>query len=429
MPDSTEAPSLEIRRACRIMDEFARSTGLDSDAPPRRYLWTDAFAVCNYLGLHRATGDQEHLDRAVALVDQVHRVLGRHRPDDSRTGWISGLSEEEGRRHPTAGGLRIGKPRPERRPDEPYDSQAEWDRDGQYFHYLTRWMHALGAVTRETGDRTFHRWAVELARAAHAAFVYELPGGRKRMYWKMSIDLSRPLVPSMGAHDPLDGLVTLAELAATAGGQGDGGRDAGQGDAGREERRDDATADGGKGQDGTRGRDEPVELSRAIAELATMLADVRWATEDALGIGGLLVDGWVMARLLELGRFPVLPAPVEPAGLLTTLLGQIVQSLHAFDRMRLIDLPPAYRLPFRELGLAIGLQAGDRMLRQAPATGVPEAAIRPFREDLTSHIPLAGRIVDTWLDPAAHGTTWHDHEDINAVMLATALAPDGYLDI
>ena len=36
------------------------------------------------------------------------------------------------------------------------------------------------------------------------------------MYWKMSIDLSYPLVTSMGQHDPLDGLITYSELQATA---------------------------------------------------------------------------------------------------------------------------------------------------------------------------------------------------------------------
>lgn len=36
------------------------------------------------------------------------------------------------------------------------------------------------------------------------------------MYWKMSIDLSSPLVPSMGQHDPLDGLITYLQLQATA---------------------------------------------------------------------------------------------------------------------------------------------------------------------------------------------------------------------
>jgi hypothetical protein len=32
----------------------------------------------------------------------------------------------------------------------------------------------------------------------------------------MSIDLSRPQVPSMGQHDPLDGYVTCAQLEAGA---------------------------------------------------------------------------------------------------------------------------------------------------------------------------------------------------------------------
>jgi hypothetical protein len=40
-----------------IMLEFAERTGLTASRnPPRRYLWTDAFAVCNFLELHRQTG-------------------------------------------------------------------------------------------------------------------------------------------------------------------------------------------------------------------------------------------------------------------------------------------------------------------------------------------------------------------------------------
>ena len=154
---------------------------------------------------------------ALQLVDQVHQTLGRHREDDSRTGWISGLDEEEGRKHPTHGGLRIGKELNERKPRDPFDERLEWDMDGQYYHYLTKWMHALNRVSGVTGDLTYNTWAIELAKTAHARFVYaSSPGGPKRMYWKMSIDLSRPLVPSMGHHDPLDGFVTYSELQATA---------------------------------------------------------------------------------------------------------------------------------------------------------------------------------------------------------------------
>ena len=88
------------------MTEFADLTGLSSAGKaPRRYLWTDAFAVCNFLELYRQTGDEKYKDLALRLVDQVHNILGRHREDDPRTGWISGLDEQEGKMHPTIGGL------------------------------------------------------------------------------------------------------------------------------------------------------------------------------------------------------------------------------------------------------------------------------------------------------------------------------------
>ena len=80
-------------------------------------------------------------------------------------------------------------------------------------------MHALDRVTRVTADFTYNRWAIELAKTVHMKIVHAPPsGGRKRIYWKMSIDLSYPLVTSMGLHDPLDGLVTYTQLQATAAG-------------------------------------------------------------------------------------------------------------------------------------------------------------------------------------------------------------------
>jgi len=102
-------PDRRTADASTLMLSFAQRTGLDSDRPPRRYLWTDAFAVCNYLGLARATGEQRYKELALRLIDQVHHVLGRYRDDDPRSGWISGLSAEDGETHPTRGGLRIGK--------------------------------------------------------------------------------------------------------------------------------------------------------------------------------------------------------------------------------------------------------------------------------------------------------------------------------
>ena len=78
-----------------IMQAFAVRTGLVGDTEnPKRYLWTDAFAVCNFLRLYQDSGDIKYKDLALKLVEQVHHILGRHREDDVRSGWISGLDKE-----------------------------------------------------------------------------------------------------------------------------------------------------------------------------------------------------------------------------------------------------------------------------------------------------------------------------------------------
>ena len=77
------------------MSEFAARTGLvRAIEHPRRYLWTDAFAVSNFLELAARSGEQKYRDYAIRLIDEVHRGLGRYRDDDARSGWISGLDEE-----------------------------------------------------------------------------------------------------------------------------------------------------------------------------------------------------------------------------------------------------------------------------------------------------------------------------------------------
>jgi hypothetical protein len=117
--------------AAALMRRLAHRTGLVSDQPQRRYLWTDAFAVANFVGIARASGDAACVERALQLIRSVHQVLARHRPDDRRSRWLGAAA---GPAHPTRGGLRIGKPLPERGPGEPLDPRLEWDRDGQYFH-------------------------------------------------------------------------------------------------------------------------------------------------------------------------------------------------------------------------------------------------------------------------------------------------------
>ncbi|MFW5731806.1 MAG: hypothetical protein ACOCZU_01220 [Planctomycetota bacterium] len=369
--------------AAELMGQFAERTGLTGEQPPDRYLWTDAFAVCNFLGLAETTGDDHQRKLAFQLADQVHGVLGRHRPEDERTGPISGLSEDEARNHPTAGGLRIGKKLPERAPDTPYDPRLEWDRDGQYFHYLTKWMHALEKLGQVTGEADYHRWAAELAKTAHEAFAQTRPGGQTGMVWKMSIDLSRPLVPAMGQHDPLDALVTELQI---------------------------QTSDH---------NNVGPDLSEQIDQAAAMCSRISLATEDPLGIGGLLTD---VGRVAELTA----DRGVDGGPLLRQLLEETRRSLSVFSATFQPDQPAQTRLAFRELGLAIGLSAVERARQFAS----DDATLRSAFDALQEHRPLAEAVRVFWSD-RAHRTnpTWTDHEDINAVMLATSLAPEGYLGL
>jgi hypothetical protein len=379
-----------------IMMEFARETGLSpASSAPRRYLWTDAFAVCNFLGLYQETGAEEFKGLALQLVDQVHQTLGRHRKDDSRAGWISGLDEEEGRKRPTQGGLRIGKELNERGLRDPFDERLEWDRDGQYYHYLTKWMHALNRVSRITGDLKYNIWAVELAKKTHAKFVYASTyGGPKRMYWKMSIDLSRPLVTSMGQHDPLDGFVTYNELQATA----------------------------AKDSEKSNGRDLRAEIS----DMANICEGMSLATDDPLGIGGLLFDACRVAQLIVSGN-------LEQADLIETLLESSLIGLNSFVKENSLRLPAGYRLAFRELGLSIGLRAVEKIreLTEQKSGLLHKKDPRDLLlNTLSRYAGLTEIIEKFWLEGAnREADSWTAHLDINRVMLATSLAPDGFLEL
>jgi len=377
--------------AAALMQAFADNTGLTAEGPGRRYLWTDAFAVCNFLALQRRTGQARYLELALRLVARVHHVLGRHRADDSRTGWLSGLGEQAGEEHPTHGGLRIGKKLAERRPGEPFDEQTEWERDGQYFHYLTRWMHALDLVARSTRQARYNLWARELAEVAHRSFVYGAPAeGRGRMFWKMSIDLSRPLVASMGHHDPLDGFLTCVEM---------------QGTAARL-----SAAPKGPG------------LQQESADFASMIHSRDLATADPLGLGGLLMDASRVAQLMATEAF-------EGEQLMDALFVAAQQGLSHYSRQTDLRQPASRRLAFRELGLAIGLSAIELVAHEVEEGRLRFAGSVRFADALEALQPcsaLGTSIVSFWMDAEnRQARSWRDHQDINDVMLATSLVPEG----
>jgi hypothetical protein len=370
--------------AIAILDRFAERSGLTSARTPQRYLWTDALAACTWLGLARATGESHCLDLALQMIEAVHATLGRHRPDDSRRGWLSGFDDEQARLHPTFGGLRIGKPWPERDPHELVDVHGEMERDGQYFHYLTKWMCALDLATRATGEWQFNVWARELAVRAFDAFSYvDADTGTLRLYWKMSIDLTRAAVSAPGQHDPLDGYATYTQLAATA-----------------ELAPPDArlpTVDG-----------QADDLFSAI-EVGAL------HTADPLGIGGLLIDA---ARIMQLD------ASVNDR-LAAFVLSAAASGLADHEREGVRRRPAGLRLPFRELGLAVGLR-GRGLVAERARTPAARDTVRL----LARYAPVADEIEEFWRDRRnQEAATWTAHRDINDVTLAAALAPAGMTEL
>jgi hypothetical protein len=382
--------------AARLMSEFAMRTGLlQAQEQQRRYLWTDAFAVCNFLELFKRTGDEQYRRRATELIDQVHRALGRYRDDDRRCGWISGLDEQAGRRHPTVGGLRIGKPLKERSANEPLDERLEWDRDGQYFHYLTKWVHALCQAAFALGDVRYAQWGLELGKAAFEGFARRSEaGGVVGIYWKMSTDLSRPLVPAIGLHDALDGFITfreaqhaLAKLSTDA-----------------------AVAD----------------LSLAIESLSALCQRGNWTTDDPLGLGGLLFDAGRLCQLLGNEQFDDSHLPGD-------ILGACRNGLTSLLAGRYLNQPISYRLAFRELGLAIGLKALPIISDAMKKSGGPHesrTAVQRVIGQLSRYESLSEEIVRVWLPYAQiQDQIWQSHQDINEVMLATAVIPETFLSV
>jgi hypothetical protein len=256
-----------------------------------RYLWTDAFGVCNFLTLYYETKESSYLEQAESLIKDVHDVLGKDRQGQKRLG---NATDQE----PLKGGLRIGKIDPEGTPDG----------DGQYFHYLTKWMYALNRMSIAKQDMKYNNWAIQMAKAIHPHFVYKTGQNELHMYWKMSIDLSRPMVKSEGNLDPYDGYITYRVLQELA-------------------------------------TDKDI-LKQEIDDMASMVhAKFRfYNSNDPLDLGESL---WISHFF-----------PDETWS--ETLTSRAVQSLEMLWKAGQFKLPGRYRLAFREFGTTIGTQVNPK---------------------------------------------------------------------
>jgi hypothetical protein len=199
----------------------------------------------------------------------------------------------------------------------------------------------------------------------------------------------------MGQHDPLDGLVTYSELQAAA---------------------------------------TNVFKESALPDLRSEIADTaeicrglgtNLATDDPLGIGGLLFDASRIVQLVTIGGF-------DCESLLNAVVNSALCGIDAFAGGDMMAYPAEYRLAFRELGLSIGLSGIENMqkgIAENPDIFLRESLGRQV-DALMEYAPLKKTIEQFWMAGKSRETgTWAEHREINMVMLATSLAPDEFLMI
>ncbi|KEF60936.1 uncharacterized protein A1O9_02500 [Exophiala aquamarina CBS 119918] len=320
-----------------------------------RYLWTDGFAVTNFLTLYKLTNDGRYLTFARSLVQNVHDVLGYTRDGQSR---LPGATEA----YPLNGGLRIGK-----------HDEAGSDGDGQYFHYLTVWMFALNRMTQILGDIWYNEQAINMARAVLPSFMYKMNSTRPRMYWKLTVDMSKPLVAGEGNLDPIDGYVMYKLLQETA-----------------------ASLDNTK--EGVLGHE--ITLLKKVVDTKWK----NWHSTDPLDIGMTL---WTVHWLKEPEQWAL---TLQQSA--ASCLDQLVRSGYFDAKAK----SPGQRLAFREFGTALGVRCLLSTDSQAP----PGSELGE----------LPQRICKTWeevglvpVPTSQQKETMAELMPITAVMYAAALFP------
>lgn len=153
---------------------------------------------------------------------------------------------------------------------------------------------------------------------------------------------------------------------------------------------------------------------------------MEWATDDPLGIGGLLFDASRIAQLIMKDVF-------SDVKLLGEVLEAGLRGLEAITVRRRLEEPPGYRLPFRKLGLSIGAKAASRLSDWAllhPAHFGQRNLFTGHAEALAGYLPLAEKIESFWLNDRNRTiANWSGHREINMLMLASSLDPGEFLTV
>ncbi|MCX8175658.1 MAG: hypothetical protein N3E48_00290, partial [Candidatus Bathyarchaeota archaeon] len=162
-------------------------------------------------------------------------------------------------------------------------------------------------------------------------------------------------------------------------------------------------------------------LDSEINDMKSMCKQVNWKTSDPLGIGELLVNTYKAAQLIPNNYFD--------HQLVNSLLEASLESLEVYLLENHLKLPANYRLPFREFGLSIGLKAVKKLKTTIEQKKMFfNAYSQLLVNEMFQYVFLADKIEDFWLKNR-ESKSWSRHVDINMVMLATSIVPDGYLKL
>ena len=165
-------------------------------------------------------------------------------------------------------------------------------------------------------------------------------------------------------------------------------------------------------------------VSSEVDNATAMCSGQDWSTDDPLGLGGLLFDAW---RLAQIGA----SSSTVSGDLLDAVLSSADRGLEGFSRNSSLRESARLRLAFRELGLSIGLHALarlDALFEQHWRRFANGPRLRRQIADLQRFQSLRAPIEEFWLDTSnRQSASWTDHRDINTVMLASSLMPDGFL--
>jgi len=121
------------------------------------------------------------------------------------------------------------------------------------------------------------------------------------------------------------------------------------------------------------------------------------------------------------------------SNLFELILNSALMGISSFVKSNSLGVPPDYRIAFRELGLSIGFKGVKNLQKwfvDNKNSFRRDSFIQEMVASLVNYSSLADAVETFWSQRKNWQLgSWREHREINMVMLATSLAPNGFLII